>query len=274
MADTEQAAPYQVKTFASGPNTGKRAVYMHGRIFAMIRDGESADEAYERASRAREAKAAADAAARASEPPGELDEQTEAKLQGAPGAEHAGDPKPRGARKTPAGAAKISDAQLSEMIGELLSMPALAFSLPRFDPSWHWEPDPSSDRLDAGAIAPGPGIHPFCPYCAQHFAENSDPTAKALVKAAKPGTPLRKALERVYRVYGQGAGAAVIALFAIKPISHHLAPPQVRQLLGPFGLGATIDERAHAAAQAPYPGNARPPGTPAAGAPPQPPTGP
>jgi hypothetical protein len=137
-----------------------------------------------------------------------LGDQIVADIMGRRKREPKGDPQPRatkGATPPPAATKGVSDAQLTEALSEMLCFPAIPMAM-----VFH------------------------CDYCAAHFAATGGPAATELVRLSQTSAGLRSALERIYGIYKVLMTGGILAMYAGKPLIHHLAPADALALAGPL----------------------------------------
>jgi transposase-like protein len=116
------------------------------------------------------------------------------------------DPKPRttAAGPPPAAAHKVTDAELVQSLETVLCLPAVPMAL-----------------------------YVGCDYCANHFARTGAPAARELVRLSQTSPGLRRALETIHRVRQSLITGGILAMYAGKPLLHHLAPNDVLAFAGP-----------------------------------------
>jgi transposase-like protein len=117
------------------------------------------------------------------------------------------DPPPRAAGAPPAsaGTSTPSDAELFKAMSAVLCFPAVPMQM---------------------AVG--------CDFCAAHFASSGGPAAAELIRLSHTSPGLRTVLNRVYGLYEVLMTGGILALYAGKPLLHHLAPAPVLALAGPL----------------------------------------
>lgn len=115
------------------------------------------------------------------------------------------DPRPKPRERTkPVAPDKPDDAALQQMLGELLTLPAIPMAM----------------------LA-------NCDYCRDHFIYEGPKAARELVALSLTNPALRGALESIHTAWSRITIAGVLAGYLAKPLMHHVAPEPVLQAAGP-----------------------------------------